>query len=142
MALMNLNSNSKLSMHYKLMKPNTAENFSVNGEIGVLIPDERKQQKVGADSDYWLAAIVDDVVIGEFFRLQPGATYPDGGMSAEVYTDPDYTEIELLSPLQQLEIRESMKFSIVWRLHKLSHDAKTTIEKRMAALAWLNTFVE
>jgi hypothetical protein len=142
MALFNLNPNSSLPDHYIFMKPNTVENFSVEEGIGILVPDKSKKQKAGADSDFWLAAIVDDTVIGEFFRLQPDATYPDGGMSVEVYTEPDYTELEILSPLRQLIIGESMHFTIRWRLHQLPTEIKTERAKRTAALAWLNTFVE
>jgi len=142
MALMNLNPNRRLSKRYKLFRPNTAENFSVEGDIGILLPDRSKKQKVGADSDYWLAAIIDNLVFGEFFRFQQGKDYPDGGMSAEVYTEPDYTEIELLSPLKQLAIGEMMHFTITWRLHRLHADAETDKQKREAAIEWLDKYAE
>lgn len=142
MALMNLNPNRRLSKRHKLFRPNTAENFSIEGDMGILLPDRKNKQKVGADSDYWLAAIVDSTVIGEFFRLQPNANYPDEGMSVEVYTEPDYTELEILSPLRQLAIGESMLFTINWRLHQLPTELNTDREKRTAALTWLNIFVD
>ena len=64
------------------------------------------------------------------------------GRSVEVYTEPDYTELEILSPLRKLMIGESMHFSIRWRLHQLPTEIKTDREKRTAALTWLNRFVE
>jgi hypothetical protein len=142
MALFNLNPNSRHPERCIMIKPHTIDNFSINGDIGVLIPDKHREQKAGADSDHWLAAIVEDVVFGEFFRLQPHKSYPDNGISAEVYTEPDYTELELLSPLNALGVAESMYFSIIWRLHKLPADIKTDEEKQTTAVGWLNTFAE
>ncbi len=142
MALFNLNPNSRHPKRCIMIKPHTIDNFSVNGDIGVLIPDKDRAQKAGADSDHWLAAIVEDVVFGEFFRLQPDTTYPDNGLSAEVYTESTYTELELLSPLKHLGVGESIHFSIKWRLHKLSADIKTDEAKQTAAVEWLNTYVE
>ena len=55
-------------------------------------------QKTGADSERWLAGIVDDVALVEFLRRDATQRFPDGGLSAEVYICPDYTELELLSP--------------------------------------------
>jgi hypothetical protein len=140
MALFNLNPNSSLPERFIMIKPHTIDNFSVNGNIGVLIPDKYREQKAGADSDYWLAAIVEDVVFGQFFRLQPHVNYPDNGLCAEVYTEPGYTELELLSPLKDLGVGESMYFSIIWRLHKLPADIKTDEGKQTAAVGWLNTY--
>ncbi len=142
MTLFNLNPNSIHPDRCVMMKSNTINNFFVVGDIGVLIPDEKREQKAGADSDFWLAAIVGDVVFGEFFHLQPDTDYPDNGLSAEVYTEPAYTELEILSPLNSLNIGESMHFSIIWRLNKLSTDNKTDVDKRAAAVGWLNSYVE
>lgn len=142
MALFNLNPNSRHPARYVMIKQNTIDNFYVHDNIGVLFPDKYKEQKAGADSDHWLAAVVDDLVFAEFFQLQGDEAYPDHGLSAEVYTEPTYTELELLSPLKHLTVGESLKYTIVWRLHKLSTDLTSEMEKRTAAVAWLNSFVE
>lgn len=142
LTLFNLNPASTLPNGMYFWSNEASSNFTRHGDVGVLVPSASASQKAGADSDYWLAAIVDNTVIGEFFRLQPGATYPDGGLSAEVYTSPEYTELELLSPLQELRLEEEIQFDISWRLHKLSKNAVTRDQKREAAVEWLNSFAE
>ncbi|HPG39843.1 MAG TPA: hypothetical protein PLP19_11755 [bacterium] len=137
--LFNLNANSKFPNGYIMMSQNGASNFSVEGQTGIFIPSASSDQKAGADSDKWLAAIIDDVVIGEFFTYTPGETFPDGGCSAEVYTCPSYTELELLSATKLLRIGESIEFTIAWELDKLPATAITAAEKRAAAVAWLNS---
>ena len=112
-------------------------NFSIEGDVGIFIPDAEKPQKTGADSDIWLAGIIDDVVIAEFFRRDSTQRYPDGGLSAEVYTCPDYTELELLSPWVYLKIGETLEHPIAWELKRLPSSANTPQLKRAAALEWL-----
>jgi len=137
MAILNLNPASSLPNKISDLMNNAGGNLSVQGDVAIIAPDRSRSQKVGADSDHWLGAIVGDVVIGEFFTRQPG-TYPDGGLSAEVYTSPQYTELELLSPFSQLSIGESMQHDISWRLFKLPGDAAGAAQKRDAAIEWLN----
>jgi hypothetical protein len=138
MALLNLNPASSLPNRIHTWSQEAASNLSISGDVAAFLPGP-SSQKVGADSDHWLGAIVGDVVIGEFFRLQSG-TYPDGGLSAEVYTEPRYTELELLSPFAALNIGEETRFDISLRLHKLSSSSKTAAQKRSAAVEWLNSF--
>lgn len=140
MALLNLNPSSSLPNRIYTWSQEAASHLSVSGDVAAFVPGSNSQ-KVGADSDYWLGAIVDNVVIGEFFRLQNGA-YPDGGLSAEVYTEPRYTELELLSPFASLGLGQTTQFDISWRLKKLSSDAKTASQKRSAAVEWLNSFIQ
>jgi|GEM_PF-549902 len=142
MNLFNLNPNSSLENGYKLWQEEAGANFNVYDNTGVFLPDPGRSQKAGADSDEWLAAIVDNTVIGEFFSYQPGEEYPDGGLSAEVYTSPEYTELELLSPFEKLRIDESLNYTIKWRLHKLPSDASSMDAKRKAAVEWLNSVAQ
>ncbi|MEE3233098.1 MAG: DUF4380 domain-containing protein [Candidatus Latescibacterota bacterium] len=116
-----------------------ASNFSVEGDIGIFVPDLEKPQKTGADSDLWLAGIVGDVAMAEFFRRDGTQRYPDGGLSAEVYTCPDYTELELLSPWVYLEIGETLEHPIAWELKQLPASANTTELRRAATLEWLQS---
>ena len=141
MALINLNPGSTLPNKLYLWQQEAMANVAMSGDVASFIPDRSRNQKAGADSDHWLGAIIGNNVIGEFFRLQSG-TYPDGGLSAEVYTSPGYTELELLSPFAQLKAGETTQFDISWRLHKLSSEAKTAMQKQDAAVAWLNSFAE
>ena len=112
-------------------------NFTIQGDIGIFVPDAEENQKTGADSDRWLAGIVGDVVMAEFFRRDATQRYPDGGLSAEVYTCPDYTELELLSPWVYLEVGETLEHPIAWELLKLPPSADTPAARRAAAVAWL-----
>ena len=58
----------------------------------------------------------------------PGATYPDGGSSAEVYTNPDplqYVELEMLGAIDQLKPGDYMEFPNTYTLLRRSGaDAK------------------
>ncbi len=117
-------------------------NFTIEGDIGIFVPDPEEAQKTGADSDRWLAGIVGDVVMAEFFRRDGTQSYPDGGLSAEVYTCPDYTELELLSPWVYLQVGETLMHEIAWELHRLPADAGTPEARRQAAVEWLATRVE
>ncbi|MBN1466471.1 hypothetical protein JXA02_11955 [candidate division KSB1 bacterium] len=140
MALLRLNPNSRLEDRIHLWQQADA-NLLMSGDVATFFPHPTSSQKAGADSDFWLAAIVDNIVIGEFFRLQTGV-YPDNGLSAEVYNCPDYTELELLSPFARLSTGESTHFTISWRLTRLPSDAVSSAQKRDAAVAWLDSFQE
>jgi len=138
-ALFNLNPNSKFPKWYYIFSTGGAENFNVEGGTGIFVPHASNSQKAGADSDKWLAAIIDNVVFSEFFTFDPSGSYPDNGCSAEVYTSNDYTEIELLSPMEYLDINEEISFNIEWELYQLPDNAKSAAEKRKAAVDWLNS---
>ncbi|MEI6211539.1 MAG: hypothetical protein WCR06_07920, partial [bacterium] len=74
----------------------------------------------------------------ERFRFDPAAAYPDGGLSATVFTCPDYTELELMSPFAALQIGQALEFPITWELHRLPAACQTAKDRRMAALDILN----
>jgi len=137
-ALFNLNPNSKFLNKYYSFPNNPPKNFVVEDQVGLFVPDPVQSQKAGADSDEWLAAIIGNTVISEFFSLEPEREYPDGGLSAEVYTCSEYTELELLSPLKQLSVGQSLTHTIHWDLYALPATAKTLNEKINAATTWLN----
>ena len=136
-----LNPDSHLKMGYYAFggtKGTVARNFTVFDNIGVFLPDDKKCQKAGADSDRWLAAIVGNVVIAEFFQRDATQAYPDNGLSAEVYTCTDYTELELLSPWVYLEVEQVLEHTIAWELHRLPDNLDTPEQRRAAALEWLS----
>ena len=112
-------------------------NFTIKGDIGIFVPDPEESQKTGADSDRWLAGIVDDVAMIEFFRRDATQRFPDGGLSAEVYTCPNYTELELLSPWVYLEVGETLEHPIAWELYPLPEDLQTPDARRQAVVDWL-----
>ena len=125
--------------HFEWQAEVSAKNYRAEDGIGIYIPDPEENQKIGADSDGWLAGIVDQTVIAEFYRRDDAAIYPDGGLSAEVYTCPDYTELELLSPWVPLAVGEVLDFPIAWELHRLPEEAQTADARRRAALEWLRS---
>ena len=112
-------------------------NFTIKGDIGIFVPDPVDAQKTGADSDRWLAGIVGDVAMVEFFRRDATRRYPDGGLSAEVYTCADYTELELLSPWVYLQVGEVLTHPIAWELQRLPKDLDTPDARRQAVVEWL-----
>ena len=112
-------------------------NFTIKGDIGIFVPDPVQSQKTGADSDRWLAGIVGDVALVEFFRRDATQRYPDGGLSAEVYTCADYTELELLSPWVYLQVGEILQHPIAWELLELPKGLDTPDARRQAVVDWL-----
>ncbi|MBD3274053.1 MAG: DUF4380 domain-containing protein [Candidatus Marinimicrobia bacterium] len=137
-ALFRLNPDSHLGQRYAVFpfEPRAADNFYSYDNLGVFIPDSIHAQKVGADSDKWLAAIIGHTVFGQFFDRQQNATYPEGDLGATVYTSPAYTELELLSPLQELKPGESMEYTIAWDITTL--DTVTGADqRRQTAMSWL-----
>ena len=138
-ALFNLNPRSRLQGGYKIYEeaPWGSENFFVENQAGYFLPLSTKWQKAGADSDRWLAAIVGQTAIAEIFRLDPAGQYPDGGISASVFTCPEYAELEIMSPLADLLPGQKLKWDIAWELFGLPPAANNPGERRQAALNWL-----
>jgi len=132
-----LNPHSGLQKRFRPWDETAEGNFEIEADLGIFIPDSEDSQKVGADSDRWLAATIGHTVVAQFFRRDSTQRYPDGGMSAEAFSCPDYTELELLSPMRRLHVGEAMSFSISWEMHRLPADARTMETRRQAALEWL-----
>jgi hypothetical protein len=139
LALLPLNPHSSQQQRFRLWEGTSPESFVTDGDIGYFTPHPTDSQKAGVDSDRWLAAIVDDVVIAEFYRRDATQRYPDDGMSAEVYTSTHYTELELLSPLSPLQVGESLSFTIEWELFQLPTSATTHDSRVQAAMEWLQS---
>ncbi len=112
-------------------------NVAVEDGIGMLRPDPAASQKIGADSDGWLAAIIGDTVLGIRFRREAAQDYPDEGMSIEVYTSPAYTELETLSPWRPLDTGARLQNTLTWELHRLPASAGSPDERRRLAAEWL-----
>ena len=136
-ALMPLNPHSGLPHRFRLWDDTSPASFVVEGDIGLFTPHASDSQKAGVDSDRWLAGIVGDMVMAQFYRRDATRRYPDGGLSAEVYTSVDYTELELLSPLVPLEPGDKLELVIDWELYRLPADATTDAERVRAAVEWL-----
>ena len=107
---------------------------------GQVLPDG--QPNVDGEGQYTWTNFGGDKVMAEFFRRDGTQSYPDRGLSAEVYTCPDYTELELLSPWVCLQVGETLMHEIAWELHRLPAVAETPQARRQAAVEWLATRAE
>ena len=81
--------------------------------------------KVGVDDAAgWIASLYGgDVLFSEHFTRARGATYPDKGTNAQVYTnagaDAPYIEVEVLGPLADLKAGQTLTRTMSWRLQRL-----------------------
>ncbi len=99
-----------------------ANNVIVENNLLKLMPIEQGSQKVGADATGWVAGLIDDVLMIERFPVVPNANYPDGGTSATLFSNKDFTELECLSPEKVLSIGDSLCHTITWELHEIDND--------------------
>ena len=78
--------------------------------------------------------------ICDAMKREAGKTYPDDGLSIEVFTSPaklGYTELELLSHLAPLVPGEKLEWSVFWELKKLENNSSQL--KREETIAWVET---
>ena len=137
-----LNPHSHFDLRYHpfgFAESTAMDNFTIKGDIGIFVPDPVEPQKTGADSDRWLAGIVGEVAMVEFFRRDATQRYPDGGLSAEVYTCADYTELELLSPWVHLEVGQAIEHPIAWELFHLPSGLTTPDARRQALISLIGS---
>jgi hypothetical protein len=74
--------------------------------------------KVGyASSAGWLAYWWKGILFRKTFDLHPGAAYPDGGCSAEVYCGDRFVELESLGALGLLDPGQSVQLIETWELY-------------------------
>lgn len=79
--------------------------------------DNSYAQKIGASvPDGWLAYWYDGTAFVKRFDYEAGATYPDNGSSAELYTNGEFLELESLAPLTKLAPGESAEHVETWLL--------------------------
>ena len=100
-------------------EPRAQNNLKRFSGLAAFFPSSGFAQKVGTRGDLALAAVLGTNVLVQEFRREPGGGYPDEDLSVEVYSSPDYTEMELLSPQKPLKPGESMTFSVKWKLMDL-----------------------
>ena len=70
-----------------------------------------------ASTTGWLAYWREGPLFRKSFDLHPGAAYPDGGCSAEVYCGDRFIELESLGPLVLLAPGMQTQFTETWELY-------------------------
>ncbi len=117
--------------------PDIQSNLMIKSDIGILHPDSLRLQKISSVSDNWVSAIIGQTVFTELFARDSTAVYPDGNLNCKVYSDSNYSQLEVSSPLTNLLPGEMFEFTIAWDLYTLPDSIITLEEKRTAALEWL-----
>ena len=87
-----------------------------------LTRDPKTAHKIGFESGS-LLWVGEKVMLRIDLPRLPGAIYPDGGSSTEVYTNPDplrYVELEMLGPVDQFNAGEHIEFPNTYTLMRRS----------------------
>ena len=80
-------------------------------------PQNEVPQKIGlANKDGWLAYSRANQLFVKHFDYEEGATYPDIGSSAELFTDHQFLELESLAPLKVLAPAAAAEHHESWQL--------------------------
>jgi hypothetical protein len=93
--------------------------FTLSGRFILLRQDPAREtpQKIGAQVQAgWAAYALGGQLFFKRFNYQPGAVYPDGGCSVELYTDQRIIEVETLGPLVRLEPGSTVEHIETWHL--------------------------
>lgn len=75
--------------------------------------------------------------MAEFFLFDPQLTFPDGGTTACIFTCPEFSELECMSPLKKLKVGETIEYEITWQLFQLPGEITDPSEKIISAAKWL-----
>jgi len=92
--------------------------------------------KIGAMANpTWAAYWVDKMAFVKQFSQEEGE-YPDFGCSVEVYTNPDFLELETLGPLRTVSPSETIQHTEVWKIINVGELAPKpeSIERRLEPL--------
>lgn len=90
-------------------------------------PDADRALKVGFNNEAGaVVTLTEDntAFIQRYKTDRTGGKYPDGGCSAEIYSCPDFTESEALSPLQTILPGHSLDFSLEWELKSINETGR------------------
>ena len=99
-------------------------------------PEAANPCKIGAMANpAWAAYWVDGIAFVKQFTQEEGE-YPDFGCSVEVYTNPDFLELETLGPLKTVNPSETIQHLEVWKILNVGELASTpeSIEGRLEPL--------
>ncbi len=94
--------------------------------------DLQTAHKIGNDAGQ-MVWVGPQEVVRIVLPRESGATYPDGGCSVEVYTNPDpvpYVELETLGPLRRLAVGDRVSATNTYHLSRRGTDDATTEARR------------
>jgi hypothetical protein len=92
-----------------------------NDTVAMFPTPTEKSRKIGTYGR-WIAGVYEDKIFIEATGYTPSAMYPDMA-NVEVYTEPRYVELELLSPEKQLKRGEALSNDVTWQLIEKPKDA-------------------
>jgi len=112
-----------------------SEFTNANGLISFGVNPDPVNHKLGFDGGT-LALVGPSLSLRLDVPRIPGATYPDGNSSTEVYTagSNHYFELELLGPLSALPVGEKMEYMTTYSLFRRT--AATTDAEAQKVLSW------
>ncbi|MDW7658783.1 MAG: hypothetical protein SCM11_16565 [Bacillota bacterium] len=94
--------------------------------------------KVGLANDvHWVAYQNGSSLFIKSFDKDPVAMYPDNNSSIALYTCDQFSEIETLSPLREVNPGETVTHSERWHLLSVDQPLTDLDENRLAAMSWL-----
>ena len=80
---------------------------------------EKGPAKIGmAHREGWVGYLLDDCLFVKRFEWVDGATYPDGGVNFETFSNETFLELESLGPMTNLAPGESATHEERWELHR------------------------
>ncbi|MEL6459535.1 MAG: DUF4380 domain-containing protein [Cyanobacteria bacterium J06621_15] len=124
--------NSIFPQGYNKQSDNLPANLKVEDGILSLTRDENRASKIGSDASTLLWMGENIAVRMDSPRIEK-AVYPDNNSNSEIYTNYNpkaYIELEFLSPLQTLEVGETMELTVKYTLIKTtSQDIEEQVRK-------------
>ena len=80
-------------------------------------PRANNPQKIGfLNRPGWLAYALPHATFIKWHATQDGATYPDMGCNAELFTNQDFLELETLAPLQAVKPGQALRHHETWQV--------------------------
>ncbi len=89
------------------------------GNDFIMVKHDAKMEnplKIGYDNRcQWVAHVNQGQALVQYFSLCRGGEYPDHGCTTECYTCKDFTEMELVGPLDEVQPGETISFDEFWQ---------------------------
>lgn len=90
--------------------------FRVEGDQFVFTEKSLPVSKVNVCAKEWICADYEDCSLRQMFTLVENAVYPEGGRTASFFASEIYLELELFSPLFELQPGQRGSSTIIWEI--------------------------